>query len=392
MGFCTKCGQARTGDIRFCTRCGTQFPAGPADAPDTVPHPAAATLVAGKTVPGDAAQQEEYPPTQTVSRPGAPATADQEYPETQAVSKPAFWDQGPEPDTAVTTPLPGQSFAPRGSASPPDGAGYEQAAAYPGQGQAAPQYPQEYPQAPQYPQYPPDGGYSRPGPYSQPGGYPPAYPQPGGPGGGTGAGKRAALIAVAVVFILAAGGGAYAVVSSVRGGSPGGQPTTALSSPPPTTASPTDTSTTLVPPPTTPPTTPSSTAPAGTVALTSQAAGNAASAQVVDLFNRYFDGINTHNYSEYAATLDAGMRGKNNQSTFNSGYATTNDSNETVTSITGSGARLTAVVTFTSHQDPADSVDNHSCNTWQLTLPLVAQGSGYLITSPPSGYAQYADC
>lgn len=371
MGFCTKCGQARTGDNRFCTKCGAQFEDDPADAPDTRPHPA--TQVAGKALSGEPASGE--------------AVQEQEYPATQTVGQPASWDPAAEPDTAVTTPLPGRSFPPGGRVWAGGGAGYGQAAGYPGRGHAAPQYPQEHSQAPRYPDYPPGGGYSQPGPYSQPDPYqqPGGYPRPGGPGGG----KRAALIAVAVAFILAAGGGAYAVVSSLRG-SPGGQPTTLSSSTPApaaTTASPANTGTAPAPP-----ATPSSSRPAGTVALTSAAAGNAASAQVLDLFNRYFDGINTHNYSEYAGTLDAGMRQKNSQATFNSGYATTRDSNETVTSISGSGSRLTAVVTFTSHQDPADSVDNNSCNTWQLTLPLVAQGSWYLITSPPSGYARYADC
>jgi len=86
-------------------------------------------------------------------------------------------------------------------------------------------------------------------------------------------------------------------------------------------------------------------------------------------------------------------RGQNSQSTFNSGYATTTDSGETVTAIIGSGSSLTAVVTFTSHQDPANSVDKQSsCNHWQLTLPLAAQGSGYVITTPSPGYARYTDC
>ncbi len=202
---------------------------------------------------------------------------------------------------------------------------------------------------------------------------------------------------MAALIILAAGGGAFAIVSSLRGGSPGAQPSPTLtttvaptaSTPAPqtSTATPVDTSTT-----TAPPTTPSSTQPAGTVALTQAAAGNAASAQVVDLFNRYFEGINTHNYTEYSGTLSAGMQSQNSQSSFDSGYATTTDSNETITSISGSGSNLTAVVTFTSHQNPKDSVDKSSCNNWQLSLPLVAQGSGYVIAVPPSGYAQYTDC
>ena len=168
---------------------------------------------------------------------------------------------------------------------------------------------------------------------------------------------------VAALVILAAGGGAFAVVSSLRGGTPSAQPSPTLtttaapttSSPAPqtSTASPIDTSTTPAPPPTTP-------TQSGTVALAQAAAGNSASAQVVDLFNQYFDGINTRNYSEYAGTLDAVYRGQNSQSTFNSGYATTTDSDETVTAINGSGSNLTAVVTFTSHQDPADSVDKQS--------------------------------
>jgi hypothetical protein len=399
MGFCTKCGQARTGDNRFCTTCGTQFPADAADSPDTRPRPASragkgasadapadqahpATELVSKPASRDAAEEQEYPPTQAVSRNGAPGAADQEYadyPQTQAVGKPAFWDQSAEPDTAATTPRPGQSIPPYSGASPGDAAGYGQAPGYPDQGQASPWSPQS-------PQYPPAGGQPAPGLYQQPGGYPPAYPRQGGPG----AGKRAALIALAAAFILAAGGGAYALVSSLRGHTSSVPPTTALSTSPPaappTTASPTETATT-----TAPPTTPSSAVPADAVGLTSQAAGNAASAQVVDLFNRYFDGINTHNYAEYANTLDTPMRAKNTQSSFGKGYATTQDSNELITALSPTGV-LTAVVTFTSHQNPADSVDNHSCNTWQLTLPLTAQGSGYLISSPPPGYAKYADC
>ncbi len=201
---------------------------------------------------------------------------------------------------------------------------------------------------------------------------------------------------VAALVILAAGGGAFAVVSSLRSRSPHAQPsatmtttaapTTSSPAPQTSTASPIDTSTTPAPPTTTP-------TQSGTVALAQSAAGNPASAPVVDLFNRYFDGINTRNYSEYAGTLDAVYRGQNSQSTFNSGYATTTDSGETVTAINGSGSNLTAVVTFTSHQDPANSVDKQSsCNHWQLTLPLVAQGSGYAITTPAPGYARYTDC
>jgi hypothetical protein len=113
---------------------------------------------------------------------------------------------------------------------------------------------------------------------------------------------------------------------------------------------------------------------------------------VEDVFTRYFTGINSHSYTEFASALDAGMQAKNPQSSFASGYATTTDSNETINSITSSGGGLTAVVTFTARQAPSDSPDNSACNNYTLTLPLVPQGSGYLITTPPSGYASYSDC
>ena len=44
---------------------------------------------------------------------------------------------------------------------------------------------------------------------------------------------------------------------------------------------------------------------------------------------------------------------------------------------------LTATVTFTSHQAPAQSVDKSACNDWTLNLYLVPQGTGYLIGSAP---------
>ena len=108
--------------------------------------------------------------------------------------------------------------------------------------------------------------------------------------------------------------------------------------------------------------------------------------------DRYFGGINSRNYAEYASALDAGMRGDNSSSSFSTGYATTTDSREMIDSIASDGSGLTAVITFTSHQASADSVDGSTCNSWQLTLPLVPQGSGYVITTPPSGYAAYTDC
>ncbi len=123
-------------------------------------------------------------------------------------------------------------------------------------------------------------------------------------------------------------------------------------------------------------------------------AGDPAEPQVEAYLNRYFSAINTRNYSEYQSLLDAQEQQGNSRSAFDSGFATTQDSNEVLTGIqdTGSG-NVTANVSFTSHQSPADSVDGSACNNWQISLYLVPQGSSYVMTAVPAGYrAVYTDC
>jgi hypothetical protein len=132
--------------------------------------------------------------------------------------------------------------------------------------------------------------------------------------------------------------------------------------------------------------------PAGPVAFAAGASGSPYAAQVETTFTHYFGGINAHDYAEYASSLDSAMQAANPKSTFDSGYSTTTDSNTTINSIAGSGSNLTAVVTFKSMQAASDSPDGSTCNDYTLTLPLVQQGSGYLIATPPSGYASYSDC
>ena len=118
------------------------------------------------------------------------------------------------------------------------------------------------------------------------------------------------------------------------------------------------------------------------------------SPQVEVVLSHYFQGINDRNYAEYASSQTA--HGKENQpeSSFDSGYATTTDSDMMLTSLTPTGdSDLTATVTFTSRQSPSDSVDNSSCNNWTLNLYLVPGGSGYLITPAPPDYEPtYKDC
>jgi hypothetical protein len=58
----------------------------------------------------------------------------------------------------------------------------------------------------------------------------------------------------------------------------------------------------------------------------------------------------------------------------------------------GSG-RLTANVSFTSRQSPANSVDGSACNDWHISLYLVPYGTTYVMTAAPGDYhAGYSDC
>ena len=243
-----------------------------------------------------------------------------------------------------------------------------------------------------YQQEPNSSGPS--GPPFQPG------PAPGGPlpaGPPARGGRRGLFMVLAVVVVLAAGGGAYALASTLgkhsTAQSTAGATTPAASSP--AAASPTGGAVQQASSPAT--STSAGPTPSPTLSLVAISPGmtpSAAQPQVETLLSTYFHGINTHDYAEYAGTLNAAEQAKQTQSEFSSGYSSTADSGMTLTGLSDSGnGGLTATVTFTSRQSPAQSVDKSACNAWTLNLYLVPQGGGYLIGPAPSGYQPtYSDC
>jgi hypothetical protein len=215
------------------------------------------------------------------------------------------------------------------------------------------------------------------------------------PSGGS---KRTLIAAAIVAFMIAAGGGGFALARSFPGhGGTAGQPPSpaAQASLPADTDSGTPSSSQAAPAPSlTRPSTSSPSPATGTNANVAVDSTSPVQPQVVTLADGYFTAINEHDYSEYSSLLDPQMRQDNPSASFASGYATTTDSAETITGVSGNaGEDLAVTVTFTSHQDPADSPDNSSCTNWGITLYLVPQGSNYLIGTPPSGYtASYRAC
>jgi hypothetical protein len=224
------------------------------------------------------------------------------------------------------------------------------------------------------------------------------------PGRGRG---RPLWIVVAVIVLLAVGGGAFAVVrgtgnrstalpgghgatATARATAPAIQPATTLPASLQASSSPSASASASASP--FPSATPTPSVSPSVVSLT--AGVKSASAQVEIVLSHYFQGINRHDYAEYASSQTAAGKADQPQSSFDPGYATTVDSGMTLTSLAPTGdGDLTATVRFTSRQSPSDSVDGSACNGWVLNLYLVPSGTGYLITpAPPSYEPSHTDC
>jgi hypothetical protein len=222
---------------------------------------------------------------------------------------------------------------------------------------------------------------------------PEPYPGRRPPSGGH---RTLFIVAGVVVVLLAAGGGAYALVQPGKGKpaarssrtGPAGNVVVATTAPPTPSPSATPSATSPASPaPSASPTQP------GPVSVAAGVAANPARSQVVTFLDRYFTAINKRDYAAYNSLLDATEQQSDSKSSFESGYATTTDSAEQLTGLTSTGGDIAATVSFTSHQDAADSVNDSSCTAWTITLYLVPQGNSYLITAPPSSYhASHTGC
>jgi hypothetical protein len=131
--------------------------------------------------------------------------------------------------------------------------------------------------------------------------------------------------------------------------------------------------------------------PAGSnaVAIAPALAGEPDAQAVAALLKTYFAAINSHNYGTYSALFVPDIR--ESVQNFNAGYLSTVDSRATLVGLSSTGPQeLAATVTFTSHQNPADSPNNATCDKWNVVLSLSSTGTGtgttYLIDRSPAGY------
>jgi len=334
MSFCASCGRQRSGTARFCGTCGAEFSDPPAASDDQGSSPADVAPLPDLT--------RIQPPA---DQPDPFASWYQQQPQSARIDADPTWQPTQTVSTAPAQ-VPGYPSSPFSAANP---------------------FSSANPITPPAPPFPPG---------------PPAGPPARG-------GRRGLFIALAVIVVLAAGGGAYALATTLgkhsNAQSPG-QPTVGASTPAAGTtqqASSPAASASATPSPA-----------LSLVGISPSVTASAAQPQVETLLSHYFQGINTHSYAEYASTLNPEEQAKQSQAEFDSGYSSTADSGMTLTALSGSGnGGLTATVTFTSRQSPAQSVDKSACNTWTLNLYLVPQGTGYLIGPAPSGYQPtHADC
>ncbi len=122
----------------------------------------------------------------------------------------------------------------------------------------------------------------------------------------------------------------------------------------------------------------------GVVSITPGLAGRADARRVGGLLVRYFAAVNHRRYQAYGSLF--AQRRQLTPREFAWGYRTSHDSNAVLVGIAALKGGLKATVTFTSHQDPAQSPDHSSCIDWRITLFLHRAGATYLIGMPPSGY------
>jgi hypothetical protein len=129
------------------------------------------------------------------------------------------------------------------------------------------------------------------------------------------------------------------------------------------------------------------------LAMAPAAASSSVGPRVAAFVWRYFDAINRHDYPAYAALLGPPMQGMTSAQ-FDAGYSSTADSGELLQNVSAApGGDYVAEVTFTSHQDPGQSITGTRCTQWDISLYLLPDGASFLLDKTPASYhAAYTAC
>jgi hypothetical protein len=122
-----------------------------------------------------------------------------------------------------------------------------------------------------------------------------------------------------------------------------------------------------------------------TVAIGPSAAQQPGAAQVAAFMAGYFTVINQRDYQGYMGKFDDQARPDYTRPKFLAEFSSTTDTAPALTALSPVGGGLLATVTFTSHQNPAQSYTHTACTAWTQRLYLEDSGASYLIAPPPPG-------
>jgi hypothetical protein len=122
-----------------------------------------------------------------------------------------------------------------------------------------------------------------------------------------------------------------------------------------------------------------------TVAIGPGAAREPGAAKVAAFMASYFDAINQRDYQGFMGTFDDRARPRYTRQQFLAEFSSTTDAAPALTALRPAAGALLATVTFTSHQNPAQSYTHTACTAWTQRLYLETSGRSYLIGPPPPG-------
>jgi hypothetical protein len=106
---------------------------------------------------------------------------------------------------------------------------------------------------------------------------------------------------------------------------------------------------------------------------------------VIMLLDSYFSALNQRDFPAYSSLFIPAIRATMHG--FGPGYQSTRDSRARLTGLARTGPEgLAAMVTFVSHQNPADSPDHAACDRWHITLFLKSDGRDYHIRRHRPGF------
>jgi hypothetical protein len=114
---------------------------------------------------------------------------------------------------------------------------------------------------------------------------------------------------------------------------------------------------------------------------------------VLHLLSRYFGAINSQDFPAYQRLFSSSIQASLTSTDFFSNYGTSEETQATLQSVRFVTKQLLeANVSYISHQQPAASPTNTTCNRWDVSLYLSREDGRLVVVSSPNDNSVAADC